>query len=88
MRSLESDVRGYLSLNAGHTKSVYFNYNYTQLNAKPNDLQFQLILRDYFKDYQLAQDVASQATDLIRWLNNHGKVHKIFNVAQKQVSKD
>ena len=88
MRSLESNVCGYLSLNAGHTKSVYFNYNYTQLNAKPNDLQFQLILRDYFKDYQLAQDVASQATDLIRWLNNHGKVHKIFDAAQKQVSKD
>ena len=51
MKSSESDVRGYLSLNAGHTKSVYFNYNYTQLNAKPNDLQFQLTLGDYFKDY-------------------------------------
>lgn len=88
VKSSESDVRGYLSLNAGHTKSVYFNYNYTQLNAKPNDLQFQLTLGDYFKDYQLAQDVAGQATDLIGWLNNHGKVCKIFDVAQKQISKD
>ena len=50
--------------------------------------QFQLTLGDYFKEYPMAQEIAEQATDLIGWINNHGKVRKIFDDAQKQVSKD
>ena len=50
--------------------------------------QFQLTLRDYFKEYPMAQEIAEQATDLIGWINNHGKVWKIFDDTQKQVSKD
>ena len=36
----------------------------------------------------MAQDIARQATDLIGWINNHGKVWKIFDSAQKAVSLD
>ena len=36
----------------------------------------------------MAQEIAEQATDLIGWINNHGKVRKIFDAAQRQVSKD
>ena len=50
--------------------------------------QFQLTLMDYFKEYPMAQEIAEQATDLIGWINNHRKVWKIFDDAQKQVSKD
>ena len=34
----------------------------------------------------MAQDIAGQATDLIGWINHHGKVQKIFDSAQKAVS--
>jgi hypothetical protein len=51
-------------------------------------LQFQLILGDYFKVNETAAETAAQATELIGWLNNHGKVHVIFNQAQQEVSKD
>lgn len=36
----------------------------------------------------MAQEITEQATDLIRWINNHGKVRKIFDEAQKQINKD
>jgi hypothetical protein len=44
-----------------------------------------LILSDYFKAYELAQCVAEQATALIGWIRNHGKVRVIFNQAQKEI---
>jgi hypothetical protein len=50
--------------------------------------QFQLTLGDYFKEYPLAQEITEKATNLIGWINNHGKVRKIFDKAQKQVNKD
>lgn len=46
--------------------------------------QFQLILCDYFKVYEFAREIAKSATSLISWLNNHGKVRKMFNKAQAQ----
>ncbi|THU81763.1 hypothetical protein K435DRAFT_605700, partial [Dendrothele bispora CBS 962.96] len=48
--------------------------------------QFQLQLGDYFKVYKFGALVAEDATFLIGWLNNHGKVRKIFDSAQKEVS--
>lgn len=50
--------------------------------------QYQLTLGDYFKVNDIAAEIAAQATELIGWLNNHGKVRVIFNQAQQEVSKD
>ncbi|KAK7042800.1 ribonuclease H-like domain-containing protein [Favolaschia claudopus] len=50
--------------------------------------QFQLILGDYFKVYPYAAEIAEQATGLIAWINNHGKVRKIFDNSQAQLSTD
>ncbi|KAF7970198.1 hypothetical protein HWV62_24782, partial [Athelia sp. TMB] len=47
---------------------------------------FQLILGDYFKVYDYGALIAEQATDLIGWINNHGKVRKIFDGMQKRLS--
>ncbi|KAJ7223699.1 ribonuclease H-like domain-containing protein [Mycena rebaudengoi] len=44
--------------------------------------QFQLILGDYFKVNIFAAGTAELATALIGWINNHGKVRKIFDEAQ------
>ncbi|KAJ7199964.1 ribonuclease H-like domain-containing protein, partial [Mycena pura] len=49
--------------------------------------QFQLMLGDYFKIHVYAATIAEDATAMIAWLNNHGKVRKIFDDAQKIVSK-
>ena len=48
--------------------------------------KFQLVLGDYFKEYKFARGIAESATSLIVWLNNHGKVRKMFNKAQAQIS--
>ncbi|KAJ7864016.1 ribonuclease H-like domain-containing protein [Mycena leptocephala] len=48
--------------------------------------QFQLILGDYFKVNDMAAAIAEDATDIISWLNNHGKVRKIFDASQKTIS--
>ncbi|KZP23372.1 hypothetical protein FIBSPDRAFT_737740 [Athelia psychrophila] len=48
--------------------------------------QFQLILGDYFKVYPYAAQIAEQATAIIAWINNHGKVRTIFDDTQKRVS--
>ena len=50
--------------------------------------KFQLILGGYFRAYEFTQEIAKLATSLIGWLNNHGKVHKMFDVAQAQISLD
>ncbi|KAJ7258428.1 ribonuclease H-like domain-containing protein, partial [Mycena haematopus] len=50
--------------------------------------QFQLILGDYFKVYSFAADVSEKATSLIAWINNHGKVRKIFDAVQARLSLD
>src|SRR5882762_4245313 len=51
-------------------------------------IQFQLILGDYFKVYDAAQMISELPTDLIGWLNNHRKVHKMFDASQAQISLD
>ncbi|KAJ7576622.1 ribonuclease H-like domain-containing protein [Mycena floridula] len=58
------------------------------LVARTDALQFQLILGDYFKVYVYAAYIAEQATMLIGWINNHGKVRTIFDAAQTTVSRD
>ncbi|KAJ6504514.1 ribonuclease H-like domain-containing protein [Mycena vulgaris] len=50
--------------------------------------QFQLILGDYFKVHDMAAVIAEDATALISWINNHSKVRKIFDEAQKIISQD
>ncbi|KAJ7284775.1 ribonuclease H-like domain-containing protein [Mycena rebaudengoi] len=50
--------------------------------------QFQLILGDYFKVNDMAAIVAEEATALIGWINNHGKVRKIFDDSQAVISAD
>ncbi|THU96573.1 hypothetical protein K435DRAFT_858444 [Dendrothele bispora CBS 962.96] len=49
--------------------------------------QFQLQLGDYFKVYEFGALIAEDATFLIGWLNNHGKVQKIFDSTQEKISK-
>jgi hypothetical protein len=44
-------------------------------------------LGDYFKVNLIAADTAADATDLIGWLNSHGKVRVIFNNAQQTISR-
>jgi hypothetical protein len=51
-------------------------------------VQFQLTLRDYFKVHSFAAETAGSATELIGWLNRHGKVRKIFDNVQEQISQD
>ena len=51
-------------------------------------LKFQLVLGDYFRVYTFAAQIAESATDLIGWLNNHGKVRKMFDASQAQISLD
>ncbi|KAJ6596559.1 ribonuclease H-like domain-containing protein [Mycena sp. CBHHK59/15] len=50
--------------------------------------QFQLILGDYFKVNDMAALIAEDATSMIAWINNHGKVRKIFDQSQEIISKD
>jgi hypothetical protein len=50
--------------------------------------KFQLVLGDYFKEYEFARGIAESATSLIGWLNNHSKVRKMFDKAQAQISLD
>ncbi|KAJ7122587.1 ribonuclease H-like domain-containing protein [Mycena crocata] len=50
--------------------------------------QFQLILGDYFKVFPYSAEIAEKATGLVSWLNNHGKVRKIFDAVQEQLSFD
>ncbi|KAJ3734617.1 ribonuclease H-like domain-containing protein [Lentinula guzmanii] len=50
--------------------------------------QFQLQLGDYFKVYLFGAQIAEDATFIIGWLNNHGKVRKIFDKAQEDISWD
>ncbi|KAJ6619207.1 hypothetical protein B0H10DRAFT_2217065 [Mycena sp. CBHHK59/15] len=50
--------------------------------------QFQLILGDYFKVNDMAAAIAEDATALIGWINNHGKVRKIFDDSQAIISPD
>jgi hypothetical protein len=47
-----------------------------------------LILGDYFKEYKYAYKIAESAASLKGWLNNHGKVQKMFDSAQVQISQD
>ncbi|KAJ7480418.1 ribonuclease H-like domain-containing protein [Mycena galericulata] len=49
---------------------------------------FQLILGDYFKVNDMAAAIAEDATALIGWINNHGKVRKIFDDSQAIISPD
>ncbi|KAJ7916612.1 hypothetical protein B0H13DRAFT_2323220 [Mycena leptocephala] len=50
--------------------------------------QFQLILGGYFKVYHYAAEISEQATGLIGWINNHGKVRVIFDNPQRELSPD
>jgi hypothetical protein len=47
-----------------------------------------LILGDYFKVYPYGAEIAEQATGLIGWINNHGKVRAIFDNVQERLSAD
>ncbi|KAJ6569960.1 hypothetical protein B0H10DRAFT_2238044 [Mycena sp. CBHHK59/15] len=49
---------------------------------------FQLILGDYFKVNDYAAEIAEEATCLIAWINNHGKVRKLFDASQRVISMD
>ncbi|KAF5347675.1 hypothetical protein D9758_014844 [Tetrapyrgos nigripes] len=44
--------------------------------------QGQLILCDYFKVNEKAQETSEEATDLVGWINNHGRIRDIFNQVQ------
>ncbi|KAJ7300362.1 hypothetical protein DFH08DRAFT_828525 [Mycena albidolilacea] len=74
------------------TKRVGFSWEKAQM-ADPTILlgppdQFQLILGDYFKVHKFAAGTAELATTLIGWINNHGKVRKIFDRAQRDFHMD
>src|SRR6266545_952824 len=49
-------------------------------------IQFQLILGEYFSVNQEAAETAEEATDLISWVLNHGRVWSVFNETQAEIS--
>ena len=49
-------------------------------------IQFQLILGEYFAENEEAAQTAEEATDLIGWVLNHGRVRSIFNEIQAETS--
>ncbi|KAJ3738988.1 ribonuclease H-like domain-containing protein [Lentinula raphanica] len=49
--------------------------------------QGHLCLADYFKVNPDAETTSQQATELIGWLNNHGRVRSIFDDIQKEQTK-
>jgi len=49
-------------------------------------IQFQLILGEYFNVNEEAAATAEEATDLIGWILNHGRVRSIFNDTQAEIS--
>ncbi|KAJ7198115.1 hypothetical protein GGX14DRAFT_573671 [Mycena pura] len=49
--------------------------------------QFQLILGDYFKAWDYAQEIAERATAIIIWIRNHSKVRVLFDEAQKDLGR-
>ena len=77
-----------LSFPARHIRYCIFAifiYDITKVNFLS---QSQLTLADYFKEYKFSQEIAEAVTGLIGWINNNGKVHYMFNEAQKQISLD
>ncbi|KAJ6524669.1 hypothetical protein B0H10DRAFT_1974732 [Mycena sp. CBHHK59/15] len=46
------------------------------------------MLGDYFKVNDYAAEIAEEATCLIAWINNHGKVRKLFDASQRVISMD
>ena len=48
--------------------------------------QFQLILGEYFTVNEEAAETAEEATDLIGWVLNNGRVRSIFNESQADIS--
>ena len=49
------------------------------------NIQFQLILGEYFAENKEAAETAEEATDLIGWILNHGRVRSIFNESQAEI---
>ncbi|KAJ3726487.1 ribonuclease H-like domain-containing protein [Lentinula guzmanii] len=49
--------------------------------------QGHLCLADYFKVNPDAEKISEQATELIGWINNHGRVRAIFNNIQNEQNK-
>lgn len=57
------------------------------LSLLNNDgIQFQLILGEYFSVNPEAAETAEEATDLIGWVLNHGRVRSVFNETQAEIS--
>ncbi|KAJ3967616.1 hypothetical protein EV361DRAFT_953074, partial [Lentinula raphanica] len=50
-------------------------------------LQGHLCLADYFKVNPDAEQISERATELIGWINNHGRVRAIFNKVQNEQTK-
>ncbi|THU80408.1 hypothetical protein K435DRAFT_874407 [Dendrothele bispora CBS 962.96] len=50
--------------------------------------QGQLVLADYFKASPEAAKTSEDATDLVGWINNHGRVRKIFDGLQQEIAGD
>ncbi|KAF8161032.1 ribonuclease H-like domain-containing protein [Crassisporium funariophilum] len=46
--------------------------------------QFQLMLGDYFEENKEAAEIAEEATDLIGWVLNHGRVRSVFDAVQAE----
>jgi hypothetical protein len=47
--------------------------------------QFQIILGDYFSVNKKAAETAEEATGLISWILNHGRVRSVFNEMQSEI---
>ncbi|KAJ6615990.1 hypothetical protein B0H10DRAFT_1949468 [Mycena sp. CBHHK59/15] len=67
---------------------IYFITDADGGGKKGASCWFQLILGDYFKVNDMAVLITEEATALIGWINNHGKVRKIFDESQAAISTD
>jgi hypothetical protein len=61
-------------------------WQYCYIFAELINWESRLVLGDYLKEYKYACKIAESATSLIGWLNNHGKVWKMFGNTQAWIS--
>lgn len=73
---------GYLDLRVVGTRYASFFAS----ERLPRYIQGQLIVGDYFKEDEDAAEMSEEATELIGWINNHGRVRVIIQGVQQDVS--
>ncbi|KAJ7804713.1 hypothetical protein B0H13DRAFT_2388196 [Mycena leptocephala] len=75
-------------LQCGNVAASHAAVELVQRHDRQRTMFRELVRRGYFKVYHYAAEISDQATGLIGWINNHGKVRVIFDNAQRELSPD